>query len=470
MRAFTSLLASTLFGLGPAEAQETFEPAKFYATHCAACHGADLKGASAGSLVDDTFLYGRLPNQHHRNILYGIPGTDMIGWESVLSKRDANDLVKYIFAKPELPDTAARELPDQLETERTTLEFTPWITAGLNIPWGFEFTGPNSALVTERGGTLRVITDGQLDPRPIANLPPTYVHADSGMMDLILDPDYATNGWIYIGHSHAIDDHTDRDSRAMTRIIRGRIRDHEWIDQEVIFQVSDDLHHASPVRWGCRFIWDPAGNLIFTIGDRNRAEESQDPGKPSGKTYRIRPDGSPPPDNPFVDVPGALPQVYTLGNRNVQGLGYHPVTGDLWASEHGPMGGDELNIIVPGTNYGWPVATFGRGYDNSTVSTQTAAPNVRDPIHQWTPSVAICPIEFYQGDAIPAWHGDLILGSLAFEGLYRFETDGQTVTHQETVFRNYGRVRDLKTGPDGALYILFNNPDRIIRVTAASED
>jgi aldose sugar dehydrogenase len=450
--------------------EEAFNPATFYATHCAACHGVDLQGASAGSLIDDTFLYGRLENQHRRNILYGIPGTDMIGWQALLSNREASALVDYIFAKPELAGSTSKPLPPELATEQTALRFEAWISEGLDIPWGLEFTGPNSALVTERQGSLRVITDGQLDPLPVHGLPLTYVHADGGMMDLTLDPDYANNGWIYLGHAHAIGDPTDRNSPAMTRVIRGRIRNHTWVDQEVIFQVTDDLHHASPVRWGCRFIWDSAGNLIFTIGDRNRAEESQDPGKPSGKIYRIRPDGSIPPDNPFIDVTGALPQVYTLGNRNAQGLSYHPLTGELWASEHGPMGGDELNVIVSGTNYGWPIATFGRGYDNSTVSTQTTAPHVRAPIHQWTPSVAICPILFYTGSAIPDWHGDLLLGSLAMEGLYRFETEGQTITHQEIILRNHGRVRDLKTGPDGALYVVFNSPDRIVRVTAPSAD
>lgn len=462
-----SYLSVLLFVAVTVVAEGPFRPAEFYAIHCAACHGVDMKGANAGSLIDDTFLYGRTKQKHRGNILYGIQGTDMIGWKHLLSNGEARELVDYIFAKPALAGGTQKRMPEIVTSELGSLRAEPWIDTGLDIPWGLEFTGPNSALVTQRGGELRVITDGLLNPDPVAGLPATYVHADGGMMDLTLDPEYTKNGWIYIAHAHSIDDPTVRESRAMTRVIRGRIRGHRWVDQEVVFQVRDELYHSSPVRWGARFIWDPEGNLIFTIGDRGREHDSQDPGKPSGKIYRIRPDGSIPAGNPFIDVPGALPQVFSIGNRNAQGLSYHPVTGDLWATEHGPMGGDELNVIVPGANYGWPVATFGIGYSGETVSTLTSAPGIVNPIYQWTPSVAICPAEFYEGDAIPAWQGHLIMGSLALEGLYRFEIEGQRVIQQETIFRNYGRVRDLKTGPDGALYIVFNSPDRIVRLSSA---
>jgi glucose/arabinose dehydrogenase len=251
----------------------------------------------------------------------------------------------------------------------------------------------------------------------------------------------------------------------MTRIIRGKIKDYEWTDQETLFEVPDSLMVVGGDRWGCRFLFDKAGHLYFTIGDMGRAEASQDPRRPTGKVYRINPDGSIPKDNPFVHTPGALPAVFTLGNRNVEGIALHPVTGSIWATEHGPRGGDELNILKKGANYGWPVVTYGIDYSGNIVSGKTEQKGMEQPVVQWTPSIAVCPAEFVTGPLFPKWRNNLLVGALGFEELRRLVIVNDKVTKQELIMKDFGRVRDIKTGPDGALYILLNLPDMILRLT-----
>jgi aldose sugar dehydrogenase len=190
--------------------------------------------------------------------------------------------------------------------------------------------------------------------------------------------------------------------------------------------------------------------------------------KPGGKLYRVFPDGSIPPDNPFVGQPRAIEAIYTIGNRNLQGIDQHPVTGQLWATEHGPMGGDELNIIEKGRNYGWPIISYGLNYNGANVTTMTHMAGLEQPVKYWTPSPALCPLEFYTGELFPKWKNQAFIGALAFEEIKRLDIENNQVISEEVLFKGFGRVRDIKTGPEGELYVVLNNPDAIVRLTPES--
>jgi glucose/arabinose dehydrogenase len=243
---------------------------------------------------------------------------------------------------------------------------------------------------------------------------------------------------------------------SMTVVVRGRISPaNEWIDQQVIFRGPADLYTPSGSHFGCRLIFDKAGNLFYTIGERGALDHAQDLSKPTGKIHRVRDDGSVPKDNPFVGQKGAVPTIWTYGHRNPEGLAWDPVSGLLWASEHGPTGGDEINIIDRGRNYGWAVAT--KGVQNGV--TMTSSPGMEDPIAYFTPTLAPAGLAFSTSDRYPAWRNtSLFVGGLAGQQLRRLEIKGRQIVHQEVVFNQLGRVRDVVQGPDGYLYVALQNP------------
>jgi glucose/arabinose dehydrogenase len=218
-------------------------------------------------------------------------------------------------------------------------------------------------------------------------------------------------------------------------------------------------------RWGCRFLFDKKGYLYFTIGDMGKAMDSQDVSRATGKVFRIYPDGSIPEDNPFIKVPHALPAIFTIGNRNVQGLAQHPLTGEIWATEHGPRGGDELNILRKGANYGWPLITYGVNYDGKIISNKDRQEGMEQPVIQWTPSIAVCPAEFCISPLFPKWKNNLMVGALAYEQLERLIIEKDQVVGKEMIIKGFGRVRDIKISPEGALYVVLNKPDMILRIT-----
>jgi glucose/arabinose dehydrogenase len=441
-----------------------------YKTYCAGCHGSHMQGSSAGKLIKSDWQYGRGRGAIIRNIRFGIPFTEMIAWGKLLKDEQINAVADYIIAAQQVPPDALRPVPGQLITDQYTLRVEKLVSSGLNTPWGIEFVDQRRALISERSGGIRWMVDGKLDPKPVQGLPKTYSQRTTGgFMDIALDPDYPANGWVYLAFSHTKGDPEDKHVTGMTKIVRGKIRGHQWIHEQTLFEAPDSLKVTDGNRWGCRFLFDKQGYLYFTIGDMARAVDSQDPGKPTGKIFRIHADGSIPADNPFAGKKGVLPAVFTLGNRNVQGLAQHPVTGDIWATEHGPMGGDELNIIRKGTNYGWPLATYGVDYSGDIVSKRTELEGMEPPLLQWTPSIAVCPAEFVTSDLFTKWRNNLLIGALAFEEIRRLVVDKDKVIEQEIILKGAGRVRDLKMGPEGALYILLNNPDMVLRITPEQE-
>lgn len=435
-----------------------------YKTYCAGCHGAQLQGNSAKTLIKTEWKYGKTKSLITRNITFGIPGTEMAAWNQVLKEDEIKALVQFIFDAQNTSPNEERPIPQRISTEKYNLRTEEWVSEHIKTPWAIEFISKDSALVSEKRGLLRWIVEDIPSAEPVKGTPQTQEFRTGGYMDIAIDPDYRMNGWIYLAFSYAPDNITDNMAPAMTKIVRGKIYQNQWTEEQTLFEVPDELLVTEGNRWGCRFLFDHVGDLYFTIGDMGYEEDAQDPGKPVAKIYRIHPDGSIPQDNPFITQPDALPQIFTVGNRNVQGIAQHPKTGEIWFTEHGPMGGDELNILKKGGNYGWPDITYGVDYDGSVVSKRTAKEGMLQPVLYWNPSIAVCPAEFCTSPLFPEWKNNLFIGALAFEEVRRLPVDGHKVEQQEMILKGYGRVRDLKFGPDGALYVVLNRPDKILRI------
>ena len=326
------------------------------------------------------------------------------------------------------------------------------VATGLDHPWGLAFLPDGRMLVTERPGRLRTVAAGRLDPEPVAGVPRVRASGQGGLLDVALHPEFGENGWVYLSYA------AGSWGRAGTEVARGRLRDHRLEEVEVLFRAlpksSGGRHFGSRLRFG------PDGHLFISLGDRGDRYRAQDPGDHAGSIIRLRDDGIVPPDNPFVGVEGALPEVYTTGNRNVQGLAFDPETGTLWAHEHGPRGGDEVNVVRPGINYGWPIISYGREYGTGEpVGVGTRREGMAQPAHQWTPSIAPSGLTVYDGDRFPGWKGNLFVGALRFRLLARLVLDGERVVHEERLLEGrYGRIRDVRTGPDGLLYLLTDAP------------
>lgn len=348
-----------------------------------------------------------------------------------------------------------------IKTERYDLKVET-LASDLTTPWSVALLPDGLILVTEKPGTLRVLRDGKLLPRPVAGLPPVTMRGQGGLLDIVPHPKYAQNQLVY--WTYAAGD----SGEIGTEVARGRLRcaadDCSLSDVQVIFVQQPKVstgHH-----FGSRLVWDRSGNLFVTLGDRGRQDEAQNLGNHLGTVLRITETGAVPSDNPFVKREGARPEIFTYGNRNVQGAAIHPRTGALWAHEHGPQGGDELNILRAGQNYGWPVITHGRTYGlGRTIGEGTERADVPKALKIWLPqSIAPSGLAFYTGSLFPEWRSSLFLGSLREQQLIRLTLNGDTVTAEERI-NGLGRLRDVREGPDGALYVLSEAPGRLYRLT-----
>lgn len=342
------------------------------------------------------------------------------------------------------------------------------LARGLETPWAIAFLPDGRLLVTERPGRLRVIDKGKLLPEPVKGTPVVWEKQDGGLLDVEVHPDYARNGWIYLSYSEILPRSAAPaggvDPPTMTVVVRGRITGgNEWIDHQVLFRAPAAIYNDRNIHYGSRFVFGPDGHLFFSLGDKGVLADPQDLSKPTGKIHRIKDDGSTPADNPFRQRPGALPTIWSYGHRNPQGLAWDPVTGSLWSSEHGPNAGDEINVIRPGRNYGWAVITLG----TQPGVTQREAPGMEQPVAHYTPTIAPTGMTFYSGDKYPGWRRHLFVAALAGQQLRRIETKGDTVTAQEVVLRDVGRVRDVVAGPDGLLYVLLQRPGQVVSQSTA---
>ena len=336
------------------------------------------------------------------------------------------------------------------------------VASGLTFPWGMAFLPDGRFLVTERPGRLRVVTAEGKVSAPLKGLPNIRAVGQGGLLDVALHPDFAQNRLVYLSYAAG-------DRRGVgTEVARGRLADGRLEDVEILFRqvpkVSGGRH------FGSRLVFARDGTLFISLGDRgNHMHAAQDTKNHIGTVIRLNDDGTVPKDNPFVGKDGALPEIFSYGHRNVQGMVLNTETGEVWTHELGPRGGDEVNILKAGANYGWPVITHGIDYDGSIISERTHAPGMEQPLVYWDPSIAPSGMAFYRGDKFPRWRGNLFVGVLKFQHLRRLELDGGKVVHQETLLKSLGeRIRDVRSGPDGYLYVLTDSPEgRLLRLEPA---
>ncbi len=340
----------------------------------------------------------------------------------------------------------AQKVDRDIKTDVSTSFSTTLVVDGLQIPWGFTFLPDGSMLITEKRGNIYRFKDGVKSE--ITGVPPVYVRGQGGLMDIELHPNYESNGWLYL--SYASSEGSGKGGN--TSIARAKLENDRLTDLEVLYHATPNT--TSGVHFGSRLEFDDAGYLYFTIGERGERDiNPQDITRDGGKVYRVFDDGSIPPDNPFVDIPNAKSAAFTYGNRNPQGMAKHPQTGEIWIHEHGPRGGDEINIIEKGTNYGWPVITYGINYSGTPITNSTEQEGMAQPIHYWDPSIAPSGMAFVTSDRYPEWRGDLLVGSLSFQYLERLELEGEKVVLREKLLENIGRVRHVQQGPDGYIYV-----------------
>ena len=452
----------TLATLAPAQTERQGQVADAFAQRCAACHGAELQGGQAKSLLDDEWKYGGDDASLAASIRDGHPKDGMPPFSTMMDEPAIRAMVIFIREKADSArrskTTFAKPLGDTVVTSEEHKFRLELVTEGLETPWSIAFLPDGRMLVTEKPGRLRIVDKGKLLPEPVAGVPKVWSEGQGGLLDVALHPDYATNGWIYLSYSDP-----GPDGSAMTKVIRGRLKDGALVDQETLFAAPVELYRTGTVHFGSRFVFDK-GYLFFSIGERGQQKDAQDLTRPNGKVHRIRDDGKVPEDNPFVKTAGALATIWSYGHRNPQGLAKHPVTGELYDAEHGPRGGDEINHVRVGRNYGWPIITYGMNYDGTPMTDLTAKDGLEQPLTYWTPSIAVCAIDFYVGDRFPRWKNDLLVSSLAAEELRRLRIDGDRLVKQEVLFKGIGRLRDVVVGPDGLVYVAFNVPDRIARL------
>lgn len=349
---------------------------------------------------------------------------------------------------------ASSAAAETVSTERHKVSITS-LTNKLDKPWGMSFLPSGELLVTEKSGALRrVKLDGSISV-PLTGVPSVVNKSQGGLLDVAVDPDFANNNYVYISYSEADPQGGEGNS---TAVMRATLTDTGLTNGKVVFRGAPK--YKSGAHFGSRLVFAPDGHLFITLGDRYSAmDDAQTLDNHHGKVVRIKPDGSVPSDNPFVGKANALPEIWSYGHRNVQGAAIHPTTGKLWTVEHGPKGGDEINIPEAGKNYGWPIATYGVDYDGSIISDKTHVEGTVQPHYYWVPSIATSNMIFYTGDKFPAWQGDLLVAALKGSQVARLDLEGDRVMHEETLFEQAieQRIRDIEQGPDGYIYLITDD-------------
>ncbi|MFO8001189.1 MAG: PQQ-dependent sugar dehydrogenase [Marinilabilia sp.] len=432
---------------------------ELYENYCASCHGMHMN-RFAGE--DREAMFEMPQDEMERIIREGDDETGMPAFGDVFSEEESEAVAEHILTdiKEEAEAHEYRPgFPDVVETEDVSFRMDT-VASGLSIPWGMDWLPNGDLLVTERSGELFRFRDGEFLSM-IDGLPEVYANGQGGLLDIKLHPDYEENGWIYISYSEP------SGGGGNTAIMRARLEENELIDSEQLFKAEPDTEKG--VHFGSRMAFDNDGYLFFSVGERGEPENAQDLSNHCGKIHRIHDDGRIPEDNPFVDDSDAMPSIWSYGHRNPQGLAFHPGTGELWSTEHGPKGGDELNIIEKGANYGWPEITYGINYDGSIITEDTTKAGMEQPVLQWTPSIAACGMAFADGNRYPQWENDIFSGSLSFRYVVRTKLDGSEVIEDEIMLREAGRVRSIETGPEGHLHVGVENPGYVVKLIPVEE-
>jgi glucose/arabinose dehydrogenase len=362
------------------------------------------------------------------------------------------------------PRVAPLPFPDAAQVVEATgapVRVVP-LFRGLANPWSLAFLPNGDILITEKAGRLRIARGGTLDPQPIAGTPEVFAQGQGGLLEVALHPQFAENQVIYLTYSKPGEKGT-----ATTALARGRFDGKALVDLKDIL-VTDNWNTGG-IHFGSKLAFGRDGMLYMTVGERNDRNRAQNTDIHGGKLLRLKDDGTVPPDNPFVGKPGFKPEIYSYGHRNLQGLAVHPDTGAIWETEHGPQGGDELNLIQAGKNYGWPVVTLGREYSGEVISAQPAKEGIEQPFAFWSPSPGLSGLAIYSGDKFTAWKGQLFLGALSGLGVWRVGINERGLMGRELILNSLRqRIRDVRQGPDGFLYLAVDaNPGGILRVEPA---
>lgn len=355
-------------------------------------------------------------------------------------------------------DTPPRE-GSPVTTEKVSF-YLDTLADGLENPWGITWLPDGRALVTERGGEILVVENDAYEGRKLQGFPEVYVNGQSGILDIQTHPNYENNGWFYVTYAKP------GDGGGSTTLIRFKVDGDQIIELEELYQTLPLSTRG--VHFGSRIIFDNDGYLYFSTGDRGVMENAQKLDNDMGKVHRLHDDGRIPDDNPFVDTPGAKPSIWSYGHRNVQGMVYDRANNIIYTTEHGPRGGDELNIVEKGKNYGWPIITYGIDYSGAIISDLTEKEGLEQPIHYWTPSIAACGLLFYTGDKYPAWEGNLFSGALALTHVARVEVSNGKYVHEEKLLEGIGRVRQVAQSPDGYIYVLTEGPGMLLKLVPAN--
>ncbi|WP_423128699.1 PQQ-dependent sugar dehydrogenase [Gaoshiqia sp. Z1-71] len=458
-----SFIAAVLFflpgscsmGNGQQSEQAMMKAAENYQNFCAGCHGYQLE-----KFENKDWMYGDDIQSVINTITHGQAEMGMPAFSVTFSKDEIKALAGYV--KAGIPKDKDKLQPALSANDRVESEVQNFlvdtVVSGLGVPWGMEFLPNGDLLISERSGILYRFSDNRLSK--IDGLPEVMAKGQGGLLDLELHPDYENNGWLYLAYSGFADNNK---GIACTNVMRARLNGNQLTDQEIIFNGAPDTdrgHH-----WGCKLEFDRNGYLFFGIGDRGQHfvfPQSLD--NTNGKIHRIKDDGSIPSDNPFVNTPGAMPSIYSYGHRNPQGTCMDPETGHIWVTEHGPMGGDELNLIRPGLNYGWPVISYGINYDGTILTELTEKEGLEQPVIYWVPSIAPCGTTFVKGNRYPNWKNNILVGSLRFQYVERLVLENNRVTHQEKLLEGIGRVRNVEMSPEGLIYVAVENPGKIVRL------
>ncbi|MFY8299068.1 PQQ-dependent sugar dehydrogenase [Pseudoalteromonas sp. SS15] len=467
-KVFKTTLLSAACMLSMASHANNQNVEQLFKTTCASCHGQELTGGMAGSLIDNQWMTEGTDTALANAIKNGIVSAGMPAFGATLNEEQIRTLVVYIReagARAKQAKQPESQMGKSFNTDYHKVT-TKEVTKSDGIIWAMDFLPDGSLLYTLREGELWHMTKGGKKTH-IKGTPKVWHKRQGGLLDVYPDPDYKNNGWIYLSYSKDAGKNSQGQEVAFTAIVRGKIKNGEWVDQQTLFEAKPENHQNRGWHFGSRFAIK-GDYLFFTNGDEGLQYGAQDITTQNGKVHRIFKDGRVPKDNPFYNEKGAQQTIWTYGNRNPQGLTLHPKTGALWSTEHGPRGGDELNLITKGTNYGWPKVTYGMNYNGTPITPHTDLPGMQLPVHQWTPSIAVAGMNFYTGNKFKHWQGDLFVGSLAKKQLHRLRIENGQVTEDEIILKGLGRIRDVVTAPNGEIYLTINdrnaNQSKIIAI------
>ncbi|WP_299754102.1 PQQ-dependent sugar dehydrogenase [uncultured Pontibacter sp.] len=429
-----------------------------YISYCSGCHGEELE-----AFADRKWKHGSSDQDLFKAIKHGYPDEGMPAFDETFTDEQINGLVTYIQQGikevKQYDFSEEKELAPVQTSEELTFRLDTVVT-GLDVPWGMAFLPNGDMLITDRSGILYRYTQGKALQK-IAGSPQVLAQGQGGLLDVEVHPDFKTNNLVYLSYSAFKEE--GGSTLSTTAVMRAKLQGDELTNQQVIFEAlpySKTRHH-----YGSRLEFGQDGNLYLSVGDRgNHDENPQSLERHAGKVHRIKADGGIPADNPFANQAGAVASVYSYGHRNIQGMAMHPQTGKIWTHEHGPRGGDEVNIAEKAKNYGWPVISYGINYNGTVLTELTKKEGLEQPLHYWVPSIAPSGMAFVTGSRYKKWEGDLMVGSLRFQFLSRLKMDGDKILGEEKLLKNIGRVREVKMSPDGYIYVAVEKPGVIYRL------